>query len=109
MIVSVELEMLETGKTCRVNALLDNGCTTTCMDQDYAKVQGFEMKELDSAIVGRNADGTMNTKGRITHYVEMIMSIGPHWERQRFLITGLSKTQLFIGYDWLFKHNLEIN
>jgi hypothetical protein len=82
MIVSVELETLETGKTRRVNTLLDNGCTTTCMDRDYAKAQGFEMKELDSAIVARNADGTPNTKGRITHYVELIMSLGSHRERQ---------------------------
>jgi hypothetical protein len=65
------------------------------MDQDYAKAQGFEMKELDSAIVARNADGTPNTKGRITHYVELIMSLGSHRERQKFLITGLGKAQLF--------------
>jgi hypothetical protein len=39
----VELETLETGKTCRVNVLLDNSCATTCMDRDYAKVQGFEI------------------------------------------------------------------
>jgi hypothetical protein len=109
MIVSMELEMLETGKTCRVNALLDNGYTAMCMDRDYTKAQGFEMKELDSAIMARNADRTPNTKGRITHYIELIMSLGSHRERQKFLITGLGKARLFISYDWLFKHNPEIN
>jgi hypothetical protein len=80
-----------------------------CSDRDYAKAQGFEMKKLDSAIVARNTDGTLNTKGRITHYVELIMSLGSHHERQKFLITGLGKARLFISYDWLFKHNPEIN
>jgi hypothetical protein len=37
------------------------------------------------------------------------MGIGPHQERQKFLVTGLGKAHVFIGYDWLFKHNPEIN
>jgi hypothetical protein len=39
----------------------------------------------------------------------MIMSLGSHCEQERFLITGLGKARLFIGYDWLFKYNTEIN
>ncbi|KAJ7491628.1 hypothetical protein B0H11DRAFT_2277810, partial [Mycena galericulata] len=107
MLVPVTLTALNTGKTRTVKALLDNGCTTTCIDRDYAKAEGFELKELDMHIVARNADGTENSRGKITHYVELIMSVGPHHERQRFLVTGLGKARVFIGYNWLFKHNPE--
>ena len=70
---------------------------------------GFNLKELDVPILARNADGTENTKGKITQFVELIMGVGPHKERQRFLITGLGKARVFIGYDWLFKHNPEVD
>jgi hypothetical protein len=83
--------------------------TTTCIDRDYAKAKNFELKELDVHIVARNADGTENVQEKITHYVEMIMTIGPHSERQRFLVTGLGKARIFIGMDWLVKHNPEID
>jgi hypothetical protein len=101
--------VLETGKMCTVKALLDSGCTTTCIDQDYAKAKNFELYELDVHIVTRNTDGMENTRGKITHYVEMIMTIGPHSEWQRFLVTRLGKAWIFIDYNWLFKHNPEVD
>jgi hypothetical protein len=55
MIVSMKLEILETAETCPVNTLLNKGCMTMCMDRDYTKAQGFEMKALNSAIIARNA------------------------------------------------------
>lgn len=91
MLVPITLTVLDTGKMRTVKALLDNGCITMCIDRDYAKAEGFEQKELDVHIVACNADGTENTKGKISHYVELIMTIGPHQERQRFLVTGLGK------------------
>ena len=109
MLVSMTLEALDTGKTRTVKGLLDTGCTATCIDRDYAKAENFEMKELESPIMARNADGTENTKGRITHYVELIVTIGPHSERRKFLVTGLGKARIFIGYDWFFEHNPTIN
>lgn len=109
MLVPIMLTALDTGKSRSVKALLDNGCTTTCIDRDYAKAEDFEMKELDVHIVARNADGTENNRGKITHYVELQMGIGRHQEKQRFLVTGLGKARVFIGYDWLLKHNPEID
>jgi hypothetical protein len=109
MLVPITLTALNNGKMHAVKALFDNECTTTCINRDYAKAEGFELQELDAHITARNADRTENARGKITHYVEMIMTIGPHSERQRFLVTGLGKARVFIGYDWLYKHNPEID
>jgi hypothetical protein len=51
MLVPVTLTALNNGKTRAVKALLDNGCTTMCIDRDYAKAEGFELQELDMHIV----------------------------------------------------------
>src|ERR1700742_346739 len=109
MLVPISLTTLNSGKTRSVQALLDNGCTATCIDRDYAKAEGFQQKELAVHIIAKNADGTENSRGKITHYVELMMGIGPHQEKQRFLVTGLGKARVFIGYDWLLKHNPEID
>jgi hypothetical protein len=109
MLVPVTLTSPATGKTRGVQALLDNGCTRTCIDWGYAKAEGFEMKKLDAHITANNADGTENAHGKITHYVELQMSIGSHQEKIKFLVTSLGKARIFIGMDWLLKHNPEIN
>jgi hypothetical protein len=109
MLVPIVLTSLTTGKTRGVKALLDNGCTRTCIDWGYAKAEGFEMTELDVPITANNADGTENAHGKITHYVELQMGIGSHQERIKFLVTSLGKARIFIGMDWLLKHNPEID
>ena len=81
MLVPIVLQSLTTGKTRAVKALLDNGCTRTCIDWGYAKAEGFEMTELDAPITANNADGTENARGKITHYVELQMRICSHQER----------------------------
>src|ERR1700761_8092854 len=81
MLVPISLTTLNSGKTRSVQALLDNGCTATCIDRDYAKAEGFQQKELAVHIIAKNADGTENSKGKITHYVELMMGIGPHQEK----------------------------
>ena len=47
MWVPISLEDPKTGKSRTIKGLLDNGCTTTCMDRDYAKAQAYELTELD--------------------------------------------------------------
>jgi hypothetical protein len=105
----VTLTVPETGKTLSIQGLLDCGSQSTCIDKEYAVAQDLPMKELDVHILPRNADGTLNLKGEITHYVDLMLKIGSHQEVQRFLVTGLGKARLFLGYDWLLKHNPSVD
>lgn len=56
MLVLIMLEALDTGKTHTIKALLDNRCTAMCINQDYAKAEAFNLKELNVPILARNAD-----------------------------------------------------
>ncbi|CAK5271140.1 unnamed protein product [Mycena citricolor] len=108
MDVYVQITGLDSGKTRRVKALLNSGCSTCCIDTDYARAEKLDIQELPQPIVARNADNTENINGRITHYVDLRMRIGPHVETRTFLLTCLGKARIFIGLDWLMEHNPDV-
>jgi len=56
-----------------------------------------------------NADGTANKNDSVIEVVKMNMTIGNHQELIQLLVMNLSKHDLFLGYDWLQKHNWSIN
>ncbi|CAK5279621.1 unnamed protein product [Mycena citricolor] len=109
MDVYVQITGLDLGRTRRVKALLDSGCSTCCINTDYVQAEKLDIQELPQPIVARNADNTVNISGRITHYVDLRMRIGPHVETRTFLLTCLGKAQIFIGLDWLMEHNPEVD
>ena len=55
------------------------------------------------------ADGSLNEGGPITEFVEVRMVIQDHMERIQLAVTNLGKIQLFIGHEWLKKHNPNID
>ncbi|CAK5284424.1 unnamed protein product [Mycena citricolor] len=109
MDVYVQIMGLDLGKTRGVKALLDSGCSTCCIDTDYARAEKLDIQELPQPILACNADNTENINGRITHYVDLRMRIGPHVETCTFLLTCLGKARIFIGLDWLMEHNPEVD
>ncbi|CAK5279192.1 unnamed protein product [Mycena citricolor] len=109
MDVYVQITGLDSGRTRGVKALLDSGCSTCCIDTDYTRAERLDIQELPQPIMARNANNTKNASGRITHYVDLRMRIGPHKETPPFLLTCLGKARIFIGLDWLMEHNPEVD
>ncbi|CAK5264184.1 unnamed protein product [Mycena citricolor] len=109
MDVYVQITGLDSGKTRGVKALLDSGCSTCCINTDYARAEKLDIQELPQPIVARNANNTKDISGQITHYVDLRMRIGPHVETRTFLLTCLGKARIFIGLDWLMEHNPEVD
>ncbi len=56
-----------------------------------------------------NADGTRNQGGDITEFVELSMMIGEHRERIDLAVTNLGKKDIYLGHDWLKRHNPSVN
>ena len=56
-----------------------------------------------------NADGTGNVGGLITDYLETEMIIRNHREKIRFTVTNLASSNIFLGHDWLERHNPDID
>ena len=69
----------------------------------------FLMKRYIAPLKVSNVDGSENEGGLITDYVETDLIIGAHKESIRLSVTKLSSSNIFLGYDWLSRHNPEID
>lgn len=54
-------------------------------------------------------DGTQNVAGAITEKVKLHVKIRDHIEIVEFAVTEIGKTNVFIGHEWLKKHNPSID
>lgn len=91
------------------HALVDSGCTGSCIDSRFVARYQLPTKRYIAPLKVSNADGSDNEGGLITEYVETDLIIGAHKESIRLSVTKLSSSNIFLGHDWLSKHNPEIN
>ena len=54
-----------------------------------------------------NVDGIKN--GEVTWYIPLEIKINRHKKQIDAVVTDLNSTDMFLGYDWLVKHNPEAN
>ena len=101
--------MMDTGEQISIKALLDSGCTRSCINGLFVKRHGLNAVKLPKAIPVFNADGTKNTSRKLTHTLQLKVVIGEHGEIMNFGVSNLGQSDLFLGHDWLKHHNPEIN
>ena len=54
-----------------------------------------------------NADGTKN--GEVTRMVSLEIEVNSYRKQLKAAVTDLNRTDMFLGHDWLVKHNPEVN
>ena len=95
------------GKNLKVKALVDSGCTHTRIDEQLVKDKRIQTKKIDFSFEVFNADGTKN--GEVTKVVPLEVEINRHKETLEVAVMDLDGTDMFLGHDWLVKHNPEVN
>ena len=95
------------GKNLKVKALVDSGCTHTGIDEQLVKNKRIQTKPIDFSFEVFNADGTKNRE--VTKVVLLEIEINRHKETLKAAVMDLDGTDMFLGHDWLVKHNLEVN
>jgi len=95
------------GKKLKVKALVDSGCTHTGIDKQLVKDRRIQTKKINFSFEVFNADGTKN--GEVTKVAPLEVEINGHKETLEAAVTDLDETDMFLGHDWLVKHNLEVN
>ena len=95
------------GRNLKVKALVDSGCTHTGIDKQLVKEKKIQMKAIDFSFEVFNADGTKN--GEVTKVAPLEIEINGHKEKLEATVTDLVGTDMFLGHDWLVKHNPEVN
>ena len=94
-------------RNLKVKALVDSGCTHTGIDEQLVKEKKIQMKAIDFSFEVFNADGTKN--GEVTKVASLEVEINRHKETLEAAVTDLDGTDMFLGHDWLVKHNPEVN
>jgi len=54
-------------------------------------------------------DGTPNEQGAICNVVNVVLQYRDHTKQAQFAVTGLGKSQMILGPNWLHEHNPEID
>jgi hypothetical protein len=78
------LSTLDENNTIETKALLDSGCTGSCVDRSFVIRNHISTRKLVRPIPVYNADRTLNKGGAITETVELRMVIQDHVERILF-------------------------
>ena len=107
--VQIKLQDLEKGTIYQTQALLDSSCTGSCISQWFAEEKKLSLHRWEHPITVYNTDGTENSNGKITHYMEMKMIVNRHSEIRKYAVTNLGWSDVFLGHEWLNFHNPEID
>jgi len=107
--LDIGIEKVDMHEGITVKVLLDSGTTGMFMDREMAKRYGFKMTKLERPLKVKNVDRTENSRGDITHQVEVNVFYKNHVKRMRMDVCYLGKTEVILGMPWLQVHNPEIN
>ena len=94
-------------KRLRLQALVDSKCTYTRINKQLVKEEKIKMEPMDRSFEVFNIDGTKN--GEVTQFALLEVEINEHKEQINAVVMNLNSTNMFLGYDWLMKHNPEVD
>ena len=94
-------------KKLKVKALVDSGCTHTVIDKQLVKDKRIPTKLINFFFEVFNADRTKN--GEVTKVMPLEIEINRYKETLEAAVTDLDETNIFLGHNWLVKHNPEVN
>jgi hypothetical protein len=96
-------------QTVETRALLDCGASSEFMDSKFAELHNIPLIKLRKPRITRNADGTLNEQGVVTHKVIVNLGINGKEEPTPFFIAGLGKDNVILGLTWFRKNNPIVN
>jgi len=98
---------MKNGKKLKVKALVDSGCTHMGIDKQLVKDKRIQTRPINFSFEVFNTDRTKN--GEVAKVAPLEVKINRHKEQLEATVTDLNSTDMFLGHDWLVKHNPEVN
>ena len=86
---------------------MDSGCTQTRINKQLVKEERIEMEPVDKIFEVFNIDGTRNRA--VTQRAPLEIEINRYKKRINVVVTDLNGINMFLGHDWLVKHNPEVD
>ena len=100
---------LDNNSQTDTQALVNSGCTRSCINQQFIINHKISTKQMPLAIPVYNANGTLNKNRSIKEFAILQLAINVHYEYINLAITKLGDMDLFLGHDWLKIHNPSID
>ena len=92
-------------KTIETQTLIDSGARGDFLHQDFATRHRIDLLPLDTSIIPRNVNGTLNIGGKITHYVYVDILFDDRRIKTKLLVTNIGKNNLILELLWLKENN----
>ena len=86
---------------------MDSGCTHIGIDKQLVKNERIKTKPVNFSFEVFNTNGTKN--GEVTRMALLKVEINRHKETLEVAVMYLNSMDMFLGHNWLVKHNLEVN
>jgi len=90
-----------------LKTLVDSKCTHNRTDKQLVKEEQIKTELIDRLFKVFDADGTKNRK--MTRFILLELEINGYTEKIDIVVINLNSTDMFLEYDWLVKHNPEVN
>ena len=94
-------------KELQLQVLVDSRYTHTRIDKQLVKEEKIKTEPIDRSFKVFNVNRTKN--GEVTQFVPLEVKINRHKEQINAAVTDLNGTDMFLGYNWLVKHNPEVD
>ena len=98
---------IKNSKNLKVKALVDFRCIYIGIDKQLVKNKRIQIRPINFSFEVFNRDGTKN--GEVTKVVSLEIEINKYKEQLEATVTDLNGMDMFLGHDWLVKHNTEVN
>ena len=98
---------IKNGKKLKIKALVNSRCTHMGINKQLVKEKRIQMKPINFSFEVFNADRTKNRE--VTKVAPLEIEINGHKEILEAVVIDLNGTNMFLGHDWLVKHNSEVN
>jgi len=95
------------GKNLKIKALVDSRCIHTGIDEQLVKEKRIQTRLINFSFKVFNTDGTKNRE--ITKITPLEIEINEHKEQLEAAVMDLNGMDMFLGHNWLVKHNPEVN
>ena len=89
--------MTDTLETFTMKALIDSGCTGSCINEEFVAKHKMNLTALPKPILVYNTDGSLDVSGSLTHVVQLKMNVSGHEELIDLGVSNLGGTNSIGG------------
>ena len=98
---------MKNGKNFKVKVLVDSGCIHIGINKQLVKNKRIQTKPINFSFKVFNVDGMKN--GEVTRIASLKIKINRYKEQLEAVVMDLNGIDMFLGHNWLVKHNPEVN